>query len=1360
MYKLLEDFIQVLNLTYGKIVIVKTGHFLFHLLIPFLLGIDFGWAQSSDPEGFPFIETYQRGQFVGARQTYGIIRADDGLLYFGNTRYGIQESDGLSWRNLWMERNSAALSFAKHPDGRIFVGGQADFGVLQRDSLLRRSYSSLAYLLPDSATNIKDVEFTFVLEDEVHFVSSEVWYVYSDGEIAVQMNRVSISSAAFWDNSIITLQLDGQIMRTINGSASAISHPNKNSKAIKLSAAKDRLFMLDDEFTIWELNKSYTWSKVLKLSKEISEASVIIKDFLWSQAGYIHVATSNGLFTFKQEGEYIHTIYDSDGLCDNDLGRLYEDEALNIWVSSMFGVSVLEYGRAMREFLPSAHNLPEYSATLKNFNGSLYVGGNTGLFVWEKGKFRQLYDDKSVYVFELTAYGLLIGTSKGMQLLDKKGTFHTVFPEGRIDLILADRDNPNVIYYSHDTHAVRKVVLESESKYIDSKLVDFGVGGYTITEDVNGDLWIGTGRNGNFQFEAIQKENVIVSISEVKQFTTDHGLPSNGFNYTMSVGQDVGFITSDGFYRLTSDRDSIIIDHRFDEVFSGQDRSVWPVVQDNNGGIWLAWAASHIGKAVYNPEKDTFEWNDGEFTRTEPYWDIDFIYPALRNRIYFQTFTQKLAYYDSTLYIQPVPTINAHITSVIINSDSLLLEPRGIPDPVLEAPIQFRDNKIRINYGMIAFLPEDRLFYQIKLEGLDDEWSGTTNERYRDYTNLREGEYTFWVRGLTLYPEESELASFSFVVLPPWYRTWWAYTLYTLFGLGCVLTFVKIRERHLLERQQELEQEILNRTEKIRTQNEQLEKLDKVKSTFFSNVSHEFRTPLTLIKGPTEELLKNTSLSPSQKIVEYERILKNCDRLLLLIEQILSLSKMESGTFKLEIQQIDIVDLLRRVSNWYLELARRKNLEYEVQLPDTEIRVFADVKQIELLFSNVISNAVKYTDKGKVMIQCFSKEKEVIISVQDTGVGISLEEHGKVFDRYFRGRTGMLNASGSGIGLNLVKHVAELHGIDISLESEEGRGSQFIFTYPLSLEKIQSEYVLLAEDDFLSFATQPNAIPKGESHSERNRIQFFENNPELDIPLIMIADDNPDIRQFIIEVLGDDFRYWECSNGQELIDDAEEVQPDIILSDVMMPGVDGISASKILKVRDSTAHIPVIMLTAKGGQHNELVGLQSGANDYMYKPFSPEILKARVNGQISLLMRLRIFYSSQLKEIKPNEDNGSTPPVEREDRSSMVGDQSIEIKKVIEIAEFNFFNPDFSVEDWAQKAYMSRSTLYRLLKTEYSMSPVEYLKRSRLLMAQKMLQKKEGTVGEVAYAVGFSSVSYFSRIFQQEFGIKASELAR
>lgn len=1299
---------------------MKKRSFLFLVLLLSLLSPELIKAQSSEPIGFPFIETYKRGDFVGARQTWGITRADDGLLYFGNTRYGIQESDGLSWRNIWMERNSAALSFAKHPDGRIFVGGQADFGVLKRDSLFRRTYHSLVHLPPDSGEVIKDVEYTFVLGDKVHFISPEVWYIYSESGLVYQSNKASISSAAQWDNSVISLHADGLIMRTKEANSSPILSPEKNIKPLKLYAANNRLFMLDEEFNIWELNNSETWAKVTQLSKDISEASVTVKDFLWSQAGYIHLATSNGLFTYSHIGEYIHTIYDKDGLADNDLIKLYEDDALNIWVSSYFGISVLEYGRAMREFLPSAHDLPEYSATLKNFNGSLYMGGNNGLYVWETGKFRQVYNDRSVYAFELTPHGLLIGSNKDLQLLDKQGVYHTIFSGGRVDLILADRENPNVVYYSHDANALRKVVLQSESTFKDAKVIDFKDGGYTITEDINGDLWIGTGRNGNFHFATMQEDNVIVSVSDVRQFTTNEGLPSNGFNYTMSVGKDVGFITSNGFYRLTSERDSIVIDHRFDEVFSGQDRAVWPVVQDNAGGIWLAWAAAHIGKAVYNSEKNIFEWYDGEFTRTAPYWDIDFIYPTEENRIYFQTFTQKLAYFDSSLYKQPLPDIKAHVNSVVINSDSLISEPRGLSHMVLETPISFADNKIRINYGMIAFLPEDRLFYQIKLEGLDDDWSAITNERYQDYTNLKEGKYTFWVRGHTLYPDEAQMASFSFVVLPPWYRTWWAFIFYILIGLSGFISLVKIRENRLLERQKELESEVLDRTEEIRNQKEKLEKLDEMKNTFFSNVSHEFRTPLTISSGLVDKLLKQKEQDPSNVQYDLSIVKRNMVRLDDMVSQIIDLTKSDQNHLTLNKKHYKADNLVSISVESFRSLAEYHGHKFEFYPNAEDITLHVDRAKVEIMINNLISNAIKFTpDGGTIIIETRVSENLFKLRVQDSGSGIPEGEEEAVFERFHRlTRDDTHYVEGMGVGLELSRVLARLHSGDIEVDKSYKQGACFRLLLPIA--EINGDDILPIPDSL------DEELLYVQKDSVSNSVdQFFE---------ILLVEDNADMMEYVSGILDELGTIKKASNGKEALKVLEHFNPDIIVTDLMMPVMGGLELVEKLKNHEEWNTIPTMVLTAKALEKDKLHLMRIGVVDYITKPFVPEQLVLKVKNLLSYYTRRKSIRVKLKAEEVPKNSTLS--------------------EKTASFISKNLANTNLSVDMLADEFSQSRRSFYRNLQIETGMSPGEFIREVRLTTARALVAaNKNYRLEELATAVGYKSATSFRKVYEERFGV-------
>lgn len=1219
-----------------------------------------------------------------------------------------------------MENGSAALSFAKSEDGTIFVGGQSDFGYLKRDSLLRRSYYSLAYLLPDSVSYIRDIEFTFLEGDQVHFISRDVWYVYSDDKIVWHKNEVPIYSAAQWNNSIITLDSEGRIMRMKEGMLSWISIPDTKTKPIKLSAAQNRLYMMDEDFVIWELNESNTWSKLFNLSKDISEASVFVKDFLWSKAGYVHVATSNGLFTYDQVGEYIHTIYAADGLCDNDLGKLYEDDARNIWVSSAFGVSVLEYGRAMREFLPSAHNFPENSATLKKFNGSLYAGGHQGLFVWENGKFKQIYNDRRIYAFELTGYGLLIGTEKGMDLLDTKGRFHTLFSEGRVDLMLADRENPNVVYFSHDTKALHKIELRSETQFVDTKLVDFKEGGYTITEDKNGDLWVGTGRYGDFHFQAVQENNVIMSISNVRQFTMENGLPSNGFNYTMSVGNDVGFITSNGFYRLTPDRDSIIIDQRFDKVFYGQDRAVWPVVQDADGGVWLAWAAAHIGKAVYNPEKDIFDWIDGEYTRTAPYWDIDFIYPESKDRVYFQTMAQNLAYFDSSLYHQSRPVINAHITSVVLNSDSSLFEPRGISNSTLETPISYKDNnRVRINYGMIAFLPEDRLFYEIKLEGLEDEWSANTNERYRDYTNLREGTYTFRVRGFSLYPEEAQQASFTFVVLPPWYRSWWAYMLYAFFGLGGIFVLVKVRERNLLERQHELEEEVSTRTEEIRSQKEQLEELDHMKTRFFANISHEFRTPLTISEGLINKMISLKEYDRPKVQHDLSVAKRNMVRLHDMVDQIIDLTKSDQDHLTLH-KKYYKVDTLASISvESFRSLAEYYGHRFKFKPGAAGAVLHADRSKVEVIINNLISNAIKFTpDGGSIVVSTRISGTMIELIVQDSGSGIPPGEEEAIFERFHRIKRDESDyVEGMGVGLELSRTLARLHSGDIVVDASYEGGACFILSLPIvEINESDISPILDSLDEDLLYV--------------QKELETVNTNESFDI---LLVEDNPDMMEYVSEILGGLGNIKKAGNGKEALETLKTYTPDIIVTDLMMPVMGGLELVEALKAHEAWNIIPVMVLTAKALEEDKLHLMRIGVVDYITKPFLPEQLVLKVKNLLDYYARRKAIRVKLTAEEVPK-------------------DTSLSEKAAAYISK-NLSNTNLSVDLLADEFSQSRRSFYRNLQVETGMNPGEFIREVRLTSARAMIaSNKNLRLEELATAVGYKSATSFRKVYEERFG--------
>ncbi|NCQ11325.1 MAG: response regulator [Bacteroidetes bacterium] len=1293
---------------------------LFCLLIATFWVVDSVRAQSTAPEGFPFTQTYRRGDFVGSPRTWGIFRADDGLLYFGNTRYGIQESDGLSWRNLRLERNSVALSFAQDQKGQIYVGGQLDFGFLQRDSLMSRKYHSLAYLLPDSASSIIDVEFTFVLNDIVHFVSPTVWYTYmvSDQKITWQKNDVTISSAVKWKESIISLHSDGTLNQTKDKTTKKITSPTSLNNPHLLFSNGKRLFLWDKSYTLWEFQADQTWNKIADFAGVFSKVSVNIHDFIWTDSGYIVFATSNGLYTFDQKGTYLYTMYASDGLADNSVIKLYQDSDWNVWMTSLFGVSKIEFGRGMREFLPS-QGLPEQTGLSQEFNGTLYLGGFNGLYVWEKDRFKPIYEGSRVYAMEVSPFGMLIGSMKGLHLVDKKGIFHPIYTQGAVDIILPDRDNPKVVYFTHYLNSLRKVVLESEKTFQEFKLADHTPKSYTLTEDKNGELWIGTGGNGDFHFVAEQENDVIASITNVRQFTPANGLPSNGFNFTMSVGNDVGFITSNGFYRLNEKRDSIFIDQRFTEIFKQNDRSVWPVTNDKNGGIWLAWAAALIGKCVYNPQTDVFDWYDGEFTRAAPYRDIDFILPTDKNRIYFQTYQQKLAYYDSSLITKPLPKIRAHINSVILNKDSLLWQPRGFSETELTTPILFQDNKIRFNYGMIAFLPEDRLFYQIKLEGLDEDWLGNTNERYRDYTNLREGKYRFKVRGFSLYPDEAQIASFSFEILPPWYRTWWAYLFYVLFGLGSILGFVRFRERSLLKRQEELESEIQSRTEKIRQQNEQLEELDKVKSRFFSNVGHEFRTPLTIIKGLLDRTVK-TELLPQSAVEKMMPVLRNVDRLSVMVEQVMALSSMDNRVMTVinEVLGADLVVTLCVESFRSLVDLKEQSITFEPQA--TRVLVEVDRNKMETVVNNLLSNAIKYNSKhGSIMVRTFQKGDMYEVQVDDTGRGINPSEHETIFERFHRIKQNEGNyVEGLGIGLDLSRAYAKALGGDVFVDPTYTTGARFVFRLPISTISEQAIEAEVDAKQVFAKSKQQRVVTDGSKK-----------------PRVLLVEDNMDMGMYLSEILRGEVHVMRVEHGQEALDWLENNTCDLIISDLMMPVMDGETFVSLLAKNERHKNIPVVVLTAKSNPEIRLRLLRIGVVDFINKPFNADELLLKI---INLLgyVKTRQEYRTLLEAEEPEQNI-------IEQISDKIADYIIK----------NIQDSGLSPEILGQQFEISRRTLYRVIQAETGLTYAAFVKELRLQEAYKIsISIPEISLKELATSVGYLDPNNFKKLFIERFG--------
>lgn len=526
--------------------------------------------------------------------------------------------------------------------------------------------------------------------------------------------------------------------------------------------------------------------------------------------------------------------------------------------------------------------------------------------------------------------------------------------------------------------------------------------------------------------------------------------------------------------------------------------------------------------------------------------------------------------------------------------------------------------------------------------------------------------------------------------------------------------------------------------ERARAEASRIRDIDEIKSRFFANISHEFRTPLTLIQGPLQQIEENANGSRDAIPVALRHIKtmrRNTDRLLELVNQLLDLSKLDSGKMKLQLVKGDLLQLLRALTASFESVAERKSINYHVHFPDDTSIKFFDKDKIEKIVSNILANAFKYTpETGTVSVTVDIENERLRIMVEDNGPGIPKKELDKIFDRFYQIEG--TEDKGSGIGLALVKELVTLYRGQISVNSEPGKGSRFRITLPVGRNFFSEDEFIYGEFKPETNFTDKNIFEKEERLASKSQLG--------NLPLLLVVEDNADLRHYISEIVSEHYNVIEAVNGKEGLEKAIYEVPDVIISDVMMPIMDGFALTQKLKEDERTSHIPVILLTAKAGQTHKLEGLTIGADDYLVKPFDAPELMTRVQNLVNQRKLLRRKFAGEIL-LKPSE-------------VAVKSTEQIFLQKILTAIEINMSEENFGVEELAKELYMSRSQLHRKLVALTGQSPSELLKNTRLLRAKELLQKKSASPSEVAFQVGFNSHAYFSKCFKEEFGISPSEV--
>ena len=631
-----------------------------------------------------------------------------------------------------------------------------------------------------------------------------------------------------------------------------------------------------------------------------------------------------------------------------------------------------------------------------------------------------------------------------------------------------------------------------------------------------------------------------------------------------------------------------------------------------------------------------------------------------------------------------------------------------------------------LEYATSNFIPANRDEIVYRLEGFSDEWNHTYRQQTLiTYTNLNPGKYTLIIKSQRDGIEEARL---QILVLPSWYETWWAYLIYTVITISLFWFLIQNYNSRI-----KLRESLKYEKKHI----EDLEALNQSKLRFFTNISHEFRTPLTLIVGQVETLLQVQTFTPNI----YNKVLgiyKNSLQLRELITELLDFRKQEQGHMKIKTSKHNLVEFLYENYLLFLEYASSKQINFNFIKQTDDIEVWYDQKQMQKVINNLLSNALKHTKaEDTITIKVSQEQDHAIIEIKDTGSGIAAAEIDKIFDRFYQTEhlDSLNTGAGTGIGLALTKGIVELHHGTIRVESEPGKGSSFIITLKLGNQHFTEEQIV--KEDVESTIQQPTDVfvPSVEVLPD-TAWKEEENNKRIEDAKMLIVEDNESIKQMLVSIFETFYQVTTASDGEEALEKVREEMPSIILSDVVMPRMSGTELCKRIKTDFNTCHIPVVLLTARTAIEHNIEGLKIGADDYITKPFNTNLLISRCNNLVNSRRLLQEKFSKQPQAFA---QMLATNPMDKE-----------MLDRAMAIIERHLDNPDFNVNIFAREMGMARTNLFTKLKAVTGQTPNDFILSIRLKKGAVMLRNNpELNITEISDRIGFSSSRYFSKCFKE-----------
>ena len=1328
-------------------------------------------------------------------QINAIYKDNEGFMWFG-TMAGLNRYDGYSFKIYKYDiDDSSSISdnfvnqIMEDHLGRLWIGTRNGFNIFdpvkekfispQMDKAFER-YISLA---PQSVNNI------------IKASDGNFWYLDNHSRIFRYNNHSdNIEEINFYDSANysasemyctdIASDHKGNIwVVTTNGILKLISKEDKKvKKELKniydLMGGKLNYYLLfvDNDDGLWINAKNdalgifyfdFKSGKFHHITKDKGPARLntnIVNGIIQDDNGKIWIATDHGGLNCLDKETFsimylLHNPNDQRSISQNSITSIYKDNTGIIWLGT-FKKGVCYYHEEIIKFksykhIPSISNsliIDDVNCFAEDMKGNVWIGTNGGgldYFDRDEGRFNHyahnpidiyslsnniivnLYMDKNNILWIGTYYGGLnyydgnrfyrfvsdendpnsIADNRIWKIFeDSQGRLWIGTLGGGVDLF--DRKN-KVFKHFKETYKVRNM-----SDYISD-----------IDEDKDGNIWIGTA-NG---IVILTKED---QIRILQQQTEDSSTLSNN-NITALECDDRGYVwigTREGLNLFNIKEKKYKIFRQSDGL---ADNVIATVIMDDFNNIWIGTPNGLSNLILENDNWQelsisikNYEESDGlqgkEFNQNAALKNTsgDLLFGGANGFNIIQPEKIKSNKREPDIVFTSFEIYNKEVKVGEEINGRVLFEKSVMKSD--EVVLKYQEKMFSIGFTALNYFQPEKNKYKYRLIGFNDEWLDCDVKlRKITYTNLDPGEYTFQVIASNndgLWNLEG--TSLQIVILPPYWKTKWAFFVYIILIAGILFML-----RYMVVRRERMKNQVLQDKLKAQRRHE----LDLLKIKFFTNISHEFKTPLTLIITPLEKIITQTTEPKS--IDQFQLIYRNARRLLNLVNKLLDFRRMEIQEVKLNPSPGELISFVKEILDSFVDLSEKKGIDIGFETELDHLKMEYDHDKLEKIIFNLLSNAFKFTpEEGKITVRVALRKRNsapgtdqmensewVDIQVEDTGIGIPKEKQEKIFVRFFQDDIpGTMLNQGSGIGLSLVSEFVRLHRGYIKVESEPGSGSIFTVSLPLLRERKEG---------------QKNIIAPSDDH-------IIEEYMDDQLPKVLIVEDNEDFRFYLKDNLRSNYNILEAPNGKSGLEMAQEFMPDLIVSDVMMPEMDGIEFCQKIKSDPKTSQIPFILLTAVTSDEQQVQGFEFGADGYITKPFSFEILESRIR---NLVKKHNIIQKKLQKKID----------IKLSEIEITSKDEKL-INKALSLVEEHMSNPDFSVEELSREIGMSRVHLYKKLLAITGKTPIEFIRTIRLKRAAQLLEKSQMSVSEVAYKVGFNNPKYFTKYFKTEFNMLPS----